>query len=111
MRDGEPAGEQTKWRREEERGGKEGRDWFLRRDESVKDKGLSKYNSISSKNERKPLEEKNGKVDAEAEASYSYRAPYQDDFEGVKNNTEEIFTNDVENSIQNPNYQDKIPVL
>ena len=68
VREERPAGEQSMWRREEDRSSKGG-DWFLRRDEGWK--GLSKYNSNGSKNERKPLEEKNANIDSEAEASYS----------------------------------------
>jgi len=101
VREEEPAGEQSKWRREEERGGKEG-DWFLRREE--KRKGLSKYSSLASKKERKPLEEKNANIDTEAEASYSYRAPYQDDTQGVKNNEYETLTKSIEN------LDEKVPV-
>jgi len=110
VREEDPAVEQSKWRREEERCGKVG-DWFLRREESLKSKGLSKHYSVGSKNysvgsknysvgsknQRKPLEEKKENIDTEAGASYSYRAPYQDDGEGVKDNKDETCTNGLEN--------------
>ena len=117
VRDEEPAAEleQSKWRREEERGS-EGGDWFLRREESMKGKRQS---SISRKNERKPFEEKIGNIDTEAGASYSYRAPYQDDGQGEKDYTEsdvsplfqnENFANDVENSNENHSNPEQIPI-
>ena len=117
VRDEEPAVEleQSKWRREEERGSKGG-DWFIRREESMKG---WKQSSISSKNERKPLEEKIGNIDTEAGASYSYRAPYQDDGQGVKDNMKcegsphfpnRNFAKDVGNSNENPSNPEKIPI-
>ena len=85
VRDEELAGEQSKWRREEDRGSKE-EDWFLRKEESFmgnRDKSPSKHKSSRSNNERKPLEEKMGNIDTEAGASYSYRAPYQGEKDGI----------------------------
>ena len=77
VRDEEPVGEQSKWRREEERNSKE-EDWFLRKEESFMGNGDKRRSKLSlrSNNERKPMEEKIGNVTTEAEASYIYRAPY-----------------------------------
>ena len=87
MRDEELSGEQSKWRREEDGGSKE-EDWFLRKEESFmgnREKRLSKHSSSRrSNNERKPLEEKLGNVDTETGASYSYRAPYPGEKDGIE---------------------------
>ena len=57
------------------------RDWFLRRGERVEGGQVKRAKVSSSRNmkERMPLEEKAENVDVGAEASYSYRVPYQDE--------------------------------
>ena len=88
VRDEELPVEQSKWRKEEERGSKE-EDWFLRKEESFmgnREKRLSKHSSSRrSNNERRPLEEKLGNVDTETGASYSYRAPYLGEKDCIEN--------------------------
>ena len=67
---------------EDKRDTKQGeRDWFLRRGERVEGGSVKRAKVSSSRNvkERMPLEEKAGNVDGGDGASYSYRAPYQDE--------------------------------